>query len=293
MSVSPAADLARSDAREATRGSGVRLGIEVVGRVLSLATSFLVAVGLGVEGFGIFAALTGLAVILAESGELGLQGTAARALVAGTMGLKAMVRAKAVLFAAAVAVALGVPLLAQGLGPALLAWAPLALRGAIQASLGSAALLAPLILYFAVAGWSEFLGVALRARGHRLEEGAVLLCLRAAGLAAVALVLQAGAGLRGVIWAHLASTLPPLALGAWLAHRAYAAGPAGPDHPVREVLRTSWPLAVNGGLALLSLRLELLLVFALRGPREAGLFGAALKFVESLNAIPAAITAGA
>ena len=203
-----------AEAREATRGSGVRLGIEVVGRALSLATSFLVAVGLGVEGFGVFAALTGLAVILAESGELGLQGTAARALVAQTLGLKAMVRAKAVLFAAAVVVALGVPLLAQQLGPVFMGWAPLALRAPLQASLAAAPLLTPLILYFAIAGWSEFLGVALRARSHRLAEGAVLLCLRLGGLVAVALVLQAGGGLRGVAWAHLASTIPPLALGA-------------------------------------------------------------------------------
>jgi O-antigen/teichoic acid export membrane protein len=284
---------ALSEAGDATRGSSVRLGAEVVGRVLALATSFLLMVALGVEGFGVFAALSGVAVILAEAGELGLQGTAARALVAETLGLRAMVRAKVVLSAAAAAIAVCVPLLARLLGPAAVGLAPPSWRGALEASLASADLLAPLILYFAVAGWSEFLGVALRARGRRLEEGAVLLCLRAAALVAVVAVLQAGGGLRGVAWAHLASTLPPLALGAFLARRAYAQAPAGPDRPVGEVLRTSWPLAVNGGLALLSLRLELLLVFGLRGPREAGLFGAALKFVESLNAVPAAITAGA
>ena len=50
---------------------------------------------------------------------------------------------------------------------------------------------------------------------------------------------------------------------------------------------------MNGGLALLSLRIELLVIFGLRGPRDAGLFGAALKFVESLNAVPAAIAGGA
>jgi O-antigen/teichoic acid export membrane protein len=59
------------------------------------------------------------------------------------------------------------------------------------------------------------------------------------------------------------------------------------------VLRTALPLAVNGGLALLSLRLELLVVYFTRGSVESGLFGAALKVIESLAGIPNAVTAGA
>ena len=59
------------------------------------------------------------------------------------------------------------------------------------------------------------------------------------------------------------------------------------------MLRSSWPLAVNSGLALFSLRLEVLALLAWRGPAEAGLFALALKLVESLNGIPGAISAGA
>ncbi len=286
------AALSQREAAEATRGSGVRLGAEVAGRALSLLTSFLIAVGLGVEGFGVYAAVSGLAVILAELGELGLQGTAQRALVAGQFRRRDMVRAKLALTAGLV---LAAPLLVWGiraLFPALWPLVPDAWQASFQAVTRGVGLLVPFVFYFALAGWSEFLGVALRARGRRGQEAGVILCLRASNLAAVALVLARGGGLAGVAWAHVFSTILPVALGALLLRRAADAADA-PARSISDVLRVSWPLAVNGGLALLSLRIELLVVFGLRGAREAGLFGAALKFVESLNAVPAAIAGGA
>jgi O-antigen/teichoic acid export membrane protein len=284
--------LSEREAAEATRGSGVRLGAEIGGRALSLLTSFLIAVGLGVEGFGVYAALSGLAVILAELGELGLQGTAQRALVAGTFRLRDMVRAKLVLSAALLLAAPILVLAIRALFPAAWPLVPGAWQTSFQAVNRGVALLVPFVFYFALAGWSEFLGVALRTRGRRGLEAGVILCLRVCNLAAVALTLARGGGLAGVAWAHVLSTVPPVALGALLLRRARHAVVA-PEHSVRDVLRVSWPLAVNGGLALLSLRIELLVIFGLRGPRDAGLFGAALKFVESLNAVPAAIAGGA
>lgn len=269
-----------SEADAAARGSGIKLAAELTGRLLSLATSFLLAVGLGVEGFGTFAAASGVAVILAEAADLGLQGTAVRALVARTLGLRAMLRAKVIL-TAAVGLA-GLLLLAAG--PYLER-----LPGGL-----APALLAPLVFYYALAGWTELLGVALRAEGRRAEEAAVILALRATLLVAAVGALRLGAGLVPMAWAHAASTLPALFVSAFLARRAYHGLDAGlPQPPPRAVLRTALPLAVNGGLALLSLRLELLVVFFVRGAAESGLFGAALKVVESLNGIPNAVAAGA
>jgi O-antigen/teichoic acid export membrane protein len=273
-------DIAALEADAATRGSGIKLAAELSGRALSLAASFLLAVGLGVEGFGVFAAASAIAVILAEAADLGLQGTAIRALVARTLGLGAMLRAKAVL-TAGVALAGGV----------LLAVAPAmpALPGGL-----APALLAPLLFYYALAGWTELLGVALRAHGRRAEEAGVILALRAGGLVAVVIAFRAGAGLAGMAWAHALSTLPALLVSAALARRAYPPSEAAvAQPPVRAVLRMAWPLAVNGGLALLSLRVEQLAVFFVRGAVESGLFGAALKVIESVNGIPSAVAAGA
>jgi O-antigen/teichoic acid export membrane protein len=269
-----------SEADQASRGSAVKLAAELAGRLFSLAASFLLASGLGVGPFGVFAAASGVAVILAEAADLGLQGTAVRALVARTLGLGSMLRAKALL-----TVAVG----AAGL--LLLAAVPV--RDGLPAGLAPA-LLVPLLFYYVLAGWTELLGVALRAQGRRLEEAAVILALRAGGLVAVVLALRAGAGLAAMGWAHALSTVPALAVSSALAARAYHGQDGGlPRLSPGPVLRTALPLAVNGGLALLSLRLELLAVYFVRGSLESGLFGAALKVVESLNGIPSAVAAGA
>jgi len=277
---------ALSHAAHATRGSGIRLAAELGSRLFAVATSFLLAAGLGVSAFGLFAAVSSVAVITAELAELGLQQTAARALVAGTLRLRDMVRARLLLSGGLVLVTLAVPLVP-----------------AAASSLGRTApgewgrLLPPLILYFGLSGWSEFLGVALRARGHRVAEAVVLLALRAFTLGAVAAALAVRASLPGLAWAHVAASLAALAVSALLSRGAYAAGASVPAphaaQGVGAVLRASLPLAVNGALALISLRVELLVVFWARGSWAAGLFGAAVKIVESLNGVPAAIAAGA
>ncbi len=278
MIAAPARTVPLSEAALATRGSGIRLAAELGSRGFALTTSVLLAAGLGVRSFGVFAAVSSVAVILAELGELGLQQTASRALVAGTFGLRAMVRARLVLSVALLAVAGLAPVLARA------DW-----RGVLP----------PLILYFGLSGWSEFLGVALRARGHRVAEALVLLALRAATLVAVVAAVSLGLSLAGLAWAHVAASVAPLLAAAALAWRAHR-GPAAHDaptppalHSVGEVLRASLPLAVNGALALVSLRIELLVIFWTRGPWEAGLFGAAVKIVESLNGVPSAVAAGA
>ena len=61
--------------------------------------------------------------------------------------------------------------------------------GAALASVGLMPVLAPLVLWFALSGWGEFLGVALRSRGRRVAEAVLLLCLRSLGLVAAALAL--------------------------------------------------------------------------------------------------------
>jgi O-antigen/teichoic acid export membrane protein len=228
-----------------------------------------VARSLGVAEFGVFATLSGIAVILAEAGDLGLQVTASRALVVGELPLASMVRARLVLAGLVLALVAGL----------LVGWP----------------VLASLVLYFALSGWTEFLGVALRARGAALSEAAVILALRAAGLVLVVAAVLAGGGLWRVSWALAASPLPAVALGAALLARTRARTPAGiavvPG--VAAVLRVSFPVAVNGVLALASLRVELFALAAWRGSREAGLFAAAMKIIEVLNMVPAAITAGA
>jgi O-antigen/teichoic acid export membrane protein len=271
-----------AEARDATRGGAVKLGAELLGRGLQLVTGLLLARGLGAADFGAFGVLSAIAVVAAEVADLGLQGTATRALVAGTLSLRSILKTKALLTAVFAAGAAIVHL-----------WNPL---------------LTPLLVYFGGAGWSEILGVALRCRGRRLGEAAVTLTLRLSGLALVAVALARGGGALECFWALALSTLPPCVVGALLLRRTPAApasaaaidaiapppaGPAAAEPGPLAILRASAPLAVNGGLALLSLRVELLVMSALRAPEEVGYFLAALQVTQVSSFVPTALSAGA
>ena len=263
----PTSSRRSGEADAATRGSAIKLAAELASRLLGLLTTPVLTRGLGVDVFGVYGRLSVTAVIAAEAAELGLQATASRALVAREMSLRAMIRAKLAIT--------GLVVLACLLG---IAWAPV---------------FVPLVLFFVLAGWSEFLGVALRARGYRARESALVLGLRLCGFVLVWLALGLGGGLASVSWAFVASAVPSILLGVWLLRGTGEAAPAAPEPKVGAILRASAPLAINGGLALLSLRVEMLAVSYLRGDWETGLFVAALRVVEFLNLVPSAVCAGA
>lgn len=264
---------AGQEAQDATRGSAVKLIAELAGRTLQLLTTLLLARGLGAADFGTFGVLSAVAVVAAEAADLGLQGTATRALVAGTLPLRGILRAKLWL-------TLGFLIGAAVVWPF---WP----------------ILTPLLLYFGAAGWAEILGVVLRVRGRRGQEAALIVLLRLAGLLLVIAALQRGGAALACAWALALSTLPSCVLGAALVRRT----PAGRDGTARDgtasdpgtaaILGVSAPLAVNGGLALLSLRVELLVMSALRSKEEVGYFLAALQVVQVLNFVPNALLAGA
>ncbi len=263
-----------SEADEASRGSAIRLAAEVGSRALAFATTVLVLRRLGSAQYGEFGGLSAYALILAELGELGLQTLASRALVAGTLSLRSLVRARLVL-----------ALLAGAFALAVIPVAPRVFGGA-----ASGAVLSLLMAWFVLSGWAEFLGVALRCRGARLQEALLLLGLRGSGLAFAATALLSGGGLVAVAAALALSPAPALAAGTFLLRRGRAAAPAS---GVATVLRQAAPLAAHGGLLLLSPRVELLVVLAVRSRSEAGLFLAALNVIWFLGAVPSAIAAGA
>src|SRR5512143_601189 len=174
------------DADEATRGSAIKLAAEVASRLLTFATTALVGRGLGAADFGRYTQLSVYAVLLAELGELGLQNLASRALVAGTHSLRALVRARRLLLVLVAAVSLAVVPLAPALAERLGGEVP------------DGTALGLLVLWYALSGWGEFLGVALRCRGARRLEALLLLALRALGLVAAAAALALDGRLRGV-----------------------------------------------------------------------------------------------
>jgi O-antigen/teichoic acid export membrane protein len=277
----PPGPAATTEADDATRGSAIKLAAEVLSRLMTLGTTVLIARGLGAAGFGAFGRLWILAPVVAEAAEFGLQATATRALVAGTLSWRSLVRARAAVFTVVIGAVLVV-----ALGPLA---AFLQERTSGELELG---VLAVLVLFFALSGWAEFFGVALRCRGARVAEGLLLLALRAGGLVLAAAALAVGTGFGGLAGALLLSTLPALAFGAWLLRRTPVTV-AGVEAPVPGVLTAAFPLAVYGGLLILSSRVELLVLSPLGGDREVGLFLAAVNLVWPLSLVPSAVAAGA
>ncbi|MBN2368899.1 MAG: lipopolysaccharide biosynthesis protein [Vicinamibacteria bacterium] len=270
-----------SEADDATRGSVIKLAAETVSRLITLATTVLITRALGVSGWGAFGSHWILAPLFAEMTEFGLQATASRALVAGTLSLRSLVRARIVVF---------------GLVSALvLAGTTTPLSTLIQVRAPSWLLLdalAGLIFYFALSGWGEFLGVALRCRRARVQEGILLLALRSSGLILAAAALAAGAGFAGLAWALAFSPIPAIGLGAWLLGRR-PAQVREVDASVLQVLRNAAPLAAYAGLLLLSPRVEFLVLRWVRGDAETGLFLTALNLLWPLSLVPNAVAAGA
>ncbi|MGE0456552.1 MAG: lipopolysaccharide biosynthesis protein [Vicinamibacteria bacterium] len=269
----------RTAADEATRGSAVKLFADTAGRVLGFVTGLLVARGLGPERFDDFAVLFGIAVLAAEASDFGLQGTASRALVAGTLDLRDVLGAKLRLTTGLLlALALTVPFAGGRLAPAF----------------------GGLVVYFVLTSWSEMLGVALRARGRPLREAAVIVTFRSCALALVVAAWLRGADLLGYVAALAGSPLAAIALAAAFlrAGRSAARSAPPPRRELRDVLRESLPLGVNGALSLLAQRVELFLIwgagnFGAVGPGAAGLYAGALRFVEGVIQVPAAISQGA
>jgi len=268
---------ATREADDATRGSAVKLAAEVASRLLGLGTTLLLARALGVSDFGALGRLWYVALLLAELAEFGLQATATRALVAGTWSLPALARARVVTSALVAGAALvALPLSQAGPG-----W----IREAVP-------VLVPLVLFFVLAGWGEFLGVGLRCRGARVEEALLLLVLRGGSLLAAGVALAAGSGLVGIAWSQAVSPVPALVLGGLLLARR-PARVEGADSGVGSVLRAALPMAAHGGLQMLSPRVEFLVVSVLAGDRETGIFLCALRVFEFLGMVPSAVAQGA
>ncbi len=271
---------ASREANDATRGSAIKLAAEVVSRLLGLATTLLLLRGLGATDFGVFGALSVYALLLAELGELGLSALASRALVAGTHSLRSFVRARLVLAAVVAAVA----------------FAAVPLAPAVSRRLGGGPVdgtaLALLVAWFALSGWGEFLGVALRCRGaRRLEATAARRPARRGARAR-----RLGAPRRRSACRASRRRSPSRRCrrsSSGLAALGRTSAPGPPVAPA-AVLRESAPLAVHGGLLLLSPRVEFLVLSWLLADRQAvGLFLAALYVVWFLSMVPTAVAAGA
>jgi O-antigen/teichoic acid export membrane protein len=262
-----------TSAADASLGSAVRLGAEVVVRLSSIVATLWLTRSLGVSTFGVFLLALSLGLMIAELCDLGLNAIVVPMIVRSRGNLRTLFLLKAVMTAA-------VGVLSALLIPA-----------AAHVSGVGAPLLALTTIHFLGASWIDMTGTTLRALGRRKEEALLLFVFR---LTLVGLVIGApfGISLWGVSLAYALAIGPALATGVWLLRSPVEPGGRS-GATVPSILRQAAPMGVNGYLAILSTRVELFLLQAFGGEHVVGLFGGALRIVESLLTLPSAIAAGA
>ncbi len=264
-----------ASARDASVGSAIRLSAEIVVRISSIVATLWLTRSLGVTSFGAFLLSLSIGLLIAELSDLGLNGIVVPMIVRSPRNLRTIFQIRMVMTLGAAA-----------LGAVLI---PVASRvSGVEASL-----LVLSTLHFLGAGWIEMTGAALRALGRRLDEALLLFAFR---FTLVGLVIGApfGMSVAGVSRAYALSVVPAILLGvARLRGGVATKGDAPPVASVRAILRQAVPMGVNGYLAIFSTRVELFLLQAFHGEHVVGLFGGALRIVESLLTLPSAIAAGA
>ena len=260
-------------ARDASRGSAIRLAAEIVIRPSSIIATLWLTRSLGVAPFGLFVLALSIGLMIAELSDLGLNAVSVPLLVRDAGNLRALLRLKCVLTA-------GVALICVPLIP-LVSWV----------SGVDAVVLTFCSIHFLGASWIEIMGSSLRALGRRVDEAVVLFVFR---FALVALVIGSPFGLTlpGAALSYAASVPLAIAYGMQRLHADWA-GPRGPRLDDRAILGQALPMGVNGALAILSTRIELFFLKAFHGEHLVGLFGGPLRIIDSLLTLPAAIAAGA
>lgn len=264
-----------ASAREASLGSAIRLAAEIVVRVSSIVATLWLTRSMGVETFGAFVLALSIGLIVAELCDLGLNAIVVPLLVRGPRNLRIIYLMKAAMTAGVIGMSvILIPIAAWASGL-------------------PAPVLALCTLHFLGGTWIEMTGTALRGLGRRGEEAALLLVFR---FALVGLVIGApfGLTLSGAALAYAVAVAPASILALLLiAARWRSVGEAGTAVSFHAIMRQAAPMGVNSYLAIFSTRVELFLLQTFAGAHVVGLFGGALRIVESLLTLPAAIAAGA
>lgn len=262
-----------SSARDASMGSAIRLSAEIVVRSSSIIATLWLTRSLGVAAFGSFLLSLSTGLLIAELCDLGLNAIVVPLVVRSPRNLRTLMVMKA-------AATLG----AAALGLLLM---PFASR---LAGIGAPVLFLCTI-HFLGASWIDMTGSALRALGRRIEEAMLLFVFR---FTLVGLVIGSpfGVSVEGASRAYALAIAPAALLGAFLL-RGVAGVEGSPAASIRAIARQAIPMGVNGYLAILSTRVELFLLQVFHGAQVVGLFGGAVRIVESLLTLPSAIAAGA
>jgi len=245
----------------------------VVQRLLTFATTMVLARGLGEELFGVYAFVVAYMMIFSFLVDLGFERVITRELArhpertGELLGTGLISRGALSVLAAAAAVTVAWLLHL----PALTRWC------IFLAALGMPLTVETFARAFFQSRFQMHLAYLLS-----LPGGLLFLML-------AALVLTSGRGLAWVFGAGLFSGVCSVTLILWVALPRMQVLWRLEWRRVRELLREAWELGAVLLIWLIALRIDQLLLYWLRGPGELGQYAVAVKITEALNLIPEAI----
>ena len=257
------------------RGAGIKLGAELVGRVLQFALIYVAQRQLGPAGFGQLTYALALGVVLAPLTDLGLQLTMTQQIAS------APDRAQAIS-----GVGLSVKL-------ALAAAACLVMAAASQTRPDGVQLETFMLGCAVIVGsFGEFFGYTFRGLQRVELDAALTLSTRVLTVAIGLWLLGAGLGLAGVALAYLAGSAAGAVGGwLWLRHRFFTPTLSFRLHAWSRVVQRAAPLGAAIVLSIAYTRTAVFVLDALDGPDAVGAYGVAMKLTEPLAILPAALLA--
>lgn len=274
-------------ARQLATGAAGTFGLKVLGIVFSFATTILLARVLNADGYGVYAYAVSWATLLFVPSMLGMDTLLVRDIAAyGTV--KDWPRMRGLLVTSLVAVAV------TSVGIAVAAGALLEVARVTPDAL-SAVLLG--LLLVPLMALTRTIGAALRGL-HKVVAGQLPeLALRPVLLLAL---------LVGGAWLLARDFGPPVALGAYLIAAIvalvvavgqlwrYVPAPARAARPRYELRRwaiSALPLLLIGGLGVVNTQTDIVLLGALRGPSDAGIYRVASRGAEFIEFVLLAVNA--
>ncbi len=272
------------------------LAANLLGAGLAVALQVYLARQLGVEEFGVYTWVYNLLLLLALLGILGIDTALVR--FVAQYRVQAEWGRLAGLLAWGRRTVLGASgLVALGLGLTGLVWAE-RWGPALAATMVAGAVVLPLL---ALTGWQEG---ALKGFRRVLPAQLPDQLIRPLALLGLVAGLVAVAGRPLLAWetmlATIAATAVGAAYGAWALARARRAEaqPAAPEVFAREWMAVSFPLLLVSGMRFLLQQTDVLVVGAVLGTREAGIYAVATRLTRlvalgllAVNAISAPLTA--
>jgi O-antigen/teichoic acid export membrane protein len=256
-------------ARRLAANTAWLIGAQVVGKLASFAFIVIVARGLGTEQFGYFSFALSFVPLFLALGGFGLESTIIRGVARDPGRVSA-------LFATGLALRTGLGI--AGL-LASLAVAPFLVEGGdafAAVAIVGAALLADEL--------TGFVGTIFRAFERMKFHALAVVVNRIVSTVLAVAAVAAGGGLVVVCLTYLAGSVGALAFAAALLRRAFAPIDvrAVSRAEARELARKGGPLGLAGILNTGVFRIDSVLLQAIRGAVEVGLYGVAYRLFESL-----------